>query len=179
MSNSLKIAISGKSGCGNSTVSRIVADRLSLRFINYTFRSMAQERNMSFVEFSRLAEEDTSYDRHLDRKQVEMASLGDCVLGSRLAIWILKDADLRVYLTASMDVRARRIAKREGKTFEQVLAETTDRDRRDRARYLRLYGIDNDVFAFADLVVDTEKQDEYATADLIVGEIRTRGLDRR
>ncbi|HEY9053576.1 MAG TPA: hypothetical protein VIO60_02025, partial [Rectinemataceae bacterium] len=31
------IAISGKSGCGNTTVSRLVAKRLERRFINYTF----------------------------------------------------------------------------------------------------------------------------------------------
>jgi cytidylate kinase len=37
----IKIAISGKSGCGNSTVSRIVANRLGLRLVNYTVRALA------------------------------------------------------------------------------------------------------------------------------------------
>ncbi|MDR0624827.1 MAG: cytidylate kinase, partial [Treponema sp.] len=39
----LKIAVSGKSGCGNTTVSKIVADTLGLEFINFTFRSLARE----------------------------------------------------------------------------------------------------------------------------------------
>ena len=168
MSSRLKIAISGKSGCGNSSVSRLVAKRLGLRLINYTFRTMAQERGISFADFSMLAERDTSYDLFLDKKQIEMASEGDCVLGSRLAIWLLKDANLRVYLTASIRIRAERIGRREGKSVDQALAETVDRDRRDRERYLKLYGIDNNEYAFADLVIDTEQSDEYAVADRVI-----------
>jgi len=167
MSSSLSVAISGKSGCGNSSVSRLVAQRLSLRFINYTFRSLAQEHGMSFEEFSKRAEVDTAYDLALDRKQKEMAAEGDCVLGSRLAIWLLPNANLKVYLTASLPVRAQRIARREGKSVEQAMAETVGRDRLDRARYLALYGIDNDQYDFADLVIDTEAHDEYTVAGLI------------
>ena len=168
----MKIAISGKSGCGNSSVSKIVADRLGLRLINYTFRTMAQERGMSFQEFSRLAEDDTSYDQLLDKRQIEMASEGDCVLGSRLAIWLLRNADLRVYLTASVEVRAARIGRREEKSVEVALRETIDRDKRDRARYLKLYGIDNDNYELADLIIDTEKFDAFEVADQITSAAR-------
>ncbi len=174
MSNRLSVAISGKSGCGNSSVSKLVAQRLSLRFINYTFRSLAQERGMSFEEFSKLAEVDTSYDLALDRTQKEMAAEGNCVLGSRLAIWLLPDADLKVYLTASLPVRSERIARREGKSVEQAMAETVERDRLDRARYLALYGIDNDQYDFADLVIDTEAHDEYTVAGLIAAAARAK-----
>jgi len=45
----IRIAISGKSGCGNSTVSRIVATRLGLRVVNYTFKDLARDRGMSCV----------------------------------------------------------------------------------------------------------------------------------
>jgi len=159
MSSELKIAISGKSGCGNTTVSRLLADRLSLRLINYTFRDMARERGISFEELRRRAEEDDQYDLYLDRRQVELASRESCVLGSRLAIWLLKDAQLKVYLYASPEVRAGRIARREGRSFEQALAELHERDGRDGQRYLRLYGIDIDRYGFADLVVDTEELD--------------------
>ena len=159
MSSELKIAISGKSGCGNTTVSRLLAHRLSLRLINYTFRDMARERGISFEELRRRAEEDDQYDLYLDRRQVELASRESCVLGSRLAIWLLKDAQLKVYLSASPEVRAGRIARREGQSFEQALAELHERDGRDGRRYLRLYGIDIDRYDFADLVVDTQELD--------------------
>ena len=121
MSNNLRIAISGKSGCGNSTVSRLVAKTLKLRLINYTFRNIAEERGITFEEVCRLAQEDDSYDRELDKKQVQMAMEGSCVLGSRLAVWMLKEADLKVYLCASPEVRAERIRIREGGDVKTVL----------------------------------------------------------
>jgi cytidylate kinase len=92
----MRVAISGKSGCGNTTVSTLVAQIMGYPLINYTFRMMAQERNIDFWEFCKMAEKDDSIDLELDEKQVEMA-MGheNCVLGSRLAIWVLKEADLK------------------------------------------------------------------------------------
>ena len=168
----MKIAISGKSGCGNSSVSKTVAERLGLRLINYTFRTMARERGMSLQEFSQLAETDNTLDRQLDARQLEMAAKGECVLGSRLAVWLLEDADLRVYLTAPVEVRAGRISRREGSDFDSALAETLDRDRRDRARYLKLYGIDNDRYQFVDLVIDTERYSVDQIAEQIAAAAR-------
>ena len=172
----LRIAISGKSGCGNTTVSRMAADRLGIRHINYTFHTMADEQGVTFEEMCRMAESDDHWDRYLDRKQVERAMEESCVLGSRLAIWVLHQADITVYLTASPTVRAERIQKREGGRLEQVLAETNERDRRDHARYLRLYNIDTESYAFADLIVDTEQYQPAEIVDLIVAEVEKRGL---
>ena len=169
----MKIAISGKSGCGNSTVSRMVADRLGLRLVNYTFRALAAERGMSFEEVRRQAEQDTSLDVYLDRRQVELAREGDCVLGSRLAVWLLDDADLKVYLTAPLSVRASRIQRREGGSFQEVLRKTRARDERDRNRYLHLYGIDNDDFEFVDLVIDTQHIQPDEVAERIIAAARS------
>ncbi len=168
MLSNIKIAISGKSGCGNTTVSRMVADRLNLKFINYTFRQMAEEKGLSFDELRSLAEESPEVDIELDKKQVELASRGNCVLGSRLAIWMLKDADLKVYLKASSRVRAERIANRENGTLEEKIAETEERDKKDSARYLRIYGIDTDNYDFADLVINTDSNDADKVTDIIL-----------
>lgn len=171
MSNSLqniKIAISGKSGCGNTTVSKIVAEKLKLNMINYTFRAMAEEKGLDFKELCRMAETDESYDRELDKKQVSLAMEGGCVLGSRLAIWMLEQADLKVYLTASTEVRASRINSREGGTLEQKMTETLNRDKADSVRYRRLYDIDNDDYSVADLVIDAAAYDQYQIADQII-----------
>lgn len=121
-SSDLRIAISGKSGCGNSTVSRLVAEKLGLRVINYTFKNLARDSGMSFEELALKAETDPQYDLTIDRMQVDLARMGGCVLGSRLAIWLLRDTALTVYLMASLDVRAARIARREGGTWQQSWA---------------------------------------------------------
>ena len=170
MSNELKIALSGKSGCGNTTVSRLLSKHLGIRLINYTFHDMAREKGISFEDLCLLAEKDSQYDLFLDRKQVELASRGSCVLGSRLAIWLLKDADLKIYLDASPKARSGRIAKREGVEYQNALEDMERRDKRDRRRFLKLYGIDINIFDFADLVVNTEKGDQ----SYIVDEIKNR-----
>ncbi len=172
MSNDLKIAVSGKSGCGNTTVSSLVARRLGIRLINYTFHTMAEELGMDFLELCELAEEDDRYDREVDTRQVELAREGSCVLASRLAIWLLPEADLKVFLTAPEEVRASRIARREGRSTERVLEETLARDRRDRNRYMRLYNIDNDDFSHADLVIDTENYDQEDVAAVIIDRVK-------
>ena len=164
------VAISGKSGCGNSTVSRLLSDRLGVKLINYTFRRMAEDKGVSFEEMLRLANEepDYSYDRALDAKQVELAHEGDCVIGSRLAMWLLPDADLRVFLAGSLAVRASRIHEREGARLSDKLAFTRERDESDHKRYLTIYGIDNDDLSVADLVINTEKWKPEAIVEIVV-----------
>ncbi|MDR3304001.1 MAG: cytidylate kinase family protein [Treponema sp.] len=169
MKKTLRIAISGKSGCGNTTVSRLVAEKLGLRFINFTFRSLAEERGLTLKDLLALAATDSSWDKQLDQRQVALArEEGGCVLGSRLAIWMLEEADLKVYLKASGETRAERIMRREGGSRAEIAAFTADRDRQDRDRYLRIYTIDNDDYAFAGLIIDTDTLEPAQIAERII-----------
>jgi cytidylate kinase len=169
----VRIAISGKSGCGNTTISRLVADALELRVVNFTFRGLAQEKGMELAELLEKAAKDDSWDREVDKRQVAMArESGGCVLGSRLAIWVLPEADIKVFLTARPETRASRIQKREGGSLEDIAAFTASRDRQDRERYLRLYNIDNDDFRFADLVIDTDDLHPMRIAEMIIDKLR-------
>ncbi|MDR2768052.1 MAG: cytidylate kinase family protein [Treponema sp.] len=172
MRNNYKIAVSGKSGCGNTTVSRMVAERLGLQFINFTFRSLAAEKKISLKEiFDRAAREDC-WDREVDTRQVELArGVPGCVLGSRLAIWVLGEADLKVYLRARPETRAKRIVHREGGDLQAVAEFTRDRDGRDRERYIRLYNIDNDDYGFADLIIDTDDMNPEEIAYAIIAKV--------
>ena len=169
MEKALRIAISGKSGCGNTTISRLVSGALGLRFINFTFRALSAEKGMTLAEVLSLAAKDDSWDREVDGRQVALAREdGGCVLGSRLAIWMLGEADLKVYLKAKPETRVKRIVKREGGSLEEVASFTAERDRQDRQRYLRIYNIDNDDYSFADLVIDTDDKDVDTIVKLIV-----------
>ena len=154
----MRIAISSKSGCGNTTVSTLLAKKLGYPMVNFTFRQMAKERGVDFWTFCQMAENDLNIDRELDRRQVEMAMKEEnCILASRLAIWMLEKADFKVYLTASAETRAKRILKREGGSFSQRYNETTQRDKNDSNRYMQCYGIDNSKpEEVADLVIETD-----------------------
>jgi cytidylate kinase len=174
-----KIAISGKSGCGNTTISRIVAEKLGLGFINFTFRNLAEERNISLKYVLEKAAVDDSWDREVDERQVALAREGGgCVLGSRLAIWMLPEADLKVYLRATPETRARRIVKREGGSLEEVAAFTAERDRQDRERYLRIYSIDNNSYRFADLIIDTDDLSPEEIAGRIIDALKAQAAGK-
>lgn len=166
------IAISGKSGCGNTTVSKITAELLGRRVINYTFRKLAEECGKDLEEILALAETDSVWDRRLDARQVELAREEDCVIGSRLAMWLLPEADLRVYLKASPEARVRRIHAREGGDREEIARFTARRDIQDHRRYLDTYGIDTDDFSGAHLVIDTERWDAAGIARIIAEAFR-------
>ena len=168
----VRIAVSGKSGCGNTTVCRLLADALELRFINFTFRSLAQEKGLSLKEVLVLAAKDDSWDREVDTRQVELARMGNgCVLGSRLAIWMLPEADLKVFLAAKPEVRVKRIQGREGGSLTHIEEFTAERDRQDRERYRRIYNIDNDDYSFADIVIDTDEIPPAEIAEQIIAEL--------
>lgn len=175
-SEPLRIAISGRSGCGNTTVSRMLAEALDISFINFTFRSLSVELKLPLAEILERAKRDFSYDRIVDTRQVELAMESSCVLGSRLAIWMLTAADLKVYLTASEEVRARRIQAREGGSLEEIRSFTAMRDAEDTRRYLELYEIDNTDVSISDLTIDTEPLKPEAIVSVILERLIDRGL---
>ena len=169
MKRDIKIAISGRSGCGNTTISKMVSQALELRFINFTFRSLAEEKGIDLKTVLELAAKDDWWDIETDKRQIALAlEEGGCVLGSRLAIWMLKEADLKVYLHACPKVRAGRIVKREGGSLDEIAAFTAERDRQDHDRYLRIYNIDTDDCNFVDLYIDTDGITPEQIVELIV-----------
>lgn len=172
----LRVAISGKSGCGNTTISGLLAKTLSIELVNYTFRSLSVENGLSLNQIMENAKTDDSYDLLVDRRQVELAKKTSCVLGSRLAIWMLTSADLKVYLVADEEVRVKRILEREGGSFEEILAFTRMRDAQDTERYKRLYSIDNNDFDFADLIIDVSNKSPDEIIALILNELQKRSL---
>ena len=176
----MRIAISSRSGCGNTTVTTMLSEKIGYPMVNFTFRQMAQERGVDFWTFCRMAEGDYDIDRELDRRQVEMAMKEEnCILASRLAVWMLKDADLKVYLTATPETRAGRIFKREGGSLEERYNETVRRDENDSNRYRKIYGIDNsrpeDV---ADLIIATDEKTPEEIVDIIIGAIKKKESQR-
>ncbi len=172
----LRIAISGKSGCGNTTVSKLLSEKLAVKMINFTFRSLCEETGLTLPEIIEKAKTDDSFDVTVDTRQVELAQKESCVLGSRLAIWMLKEADFSVYLLASDQVRAERILNREGGDIEEIKDFTRMRDSEDTGRYKKLYNIDNDEFEFASLKIDTAQYNPEEIVSIILDKLHDKGL---
>ena len=120
LNKDIRVAISGKSGCGNTTVSSLLSKKLGVKLVNYTFRQLAKEKNMTLEQVIAAAKNDDFYDKYVDKHQVELALEEPCILGSRLAVWMLKNADLKVYLHADDETRANRVFMREGGDLNQI-----------------------------------------------------------
>ena len=89
---------------------------------------------------------------------------------------MLKEADLKVYLLASDDTRAKRVFNREGGDLQQIKDFTAMRDREDTGRYKEFYGINNNDYAFCDLIIDVNEKTPEEIVGLIVDELKKRGL---
>ena len=172
----VRVAISGKSGCGNTTVSSMLAEKLGIKLINYTFRQLAAEKGLTLAEVIENAKTDDSYDITVDTRQVDLARQESCILGSRLAIWMLKEANLKVYLLADPEVRAKRILNREGGNLQEIIDFTSMRDNEDSRCYMKLYQIDNNNYEFADLIIDTSVNTPEQIVNIILEKLESMDL---
>ncbi|MCX8197143.1 MAG: cytidylate kinase family protein [Candidatus Micrarchaeota archaeon] len=163
----MKICISGLSGSGKNTIGSLVASKLGLRLVNPTFKTLAQKAKMSLLEFHQKAEKDHSIDKKFDEELIQQASKGDCVITTWLGPWMIKDADLRVWLHAPFVVRSERLAKRDGLSLQEAQNHIAQRDESNRQRYLKLYKIDIFDHSNFDIVLNTERLSPQQAADII------------
>jgi len=161
------ITVSGPAGSGKSTLAASLADALSYDHVSGgdIFRELAEERGMTPLELNRAAEDDDQIDRDLDRRLRDIAAeRDDVVLESRLAGWMAGDyADIKLWLTAPLSVRADRIAQRENKPIEQARTETEERSQSEAQRYNEYYDIEFDDLSIYDLAINTARWDPSGT----------------
>jgi len=162
------ITVSGPPGAGKSTAASGLAAAFDVDHVSGgdIFRDIAAEREMTPLEFNRLAEEDESIDRDLDeRLRQTAAGSEDLVLESRLAGWLAADhADFRLWLDAPLAVRARRIAAREDRPLATTKTEERERQESETRRYHEYYGIDVRDLSIYDLSLNTAR---WSEADMV------------
>ncbi len=171
------VTISGLPGSGTTTVSRLVADALGVERLpgGEVFRQMAAEAGMSLAEFGVFVQGHPEIDRELDDRLAARAAEGACVIESRLAGWLATRAGLlavRVWVDCDDQVRAARVAEREGTSLTQALIDNADRSDLERARYQSVYSIDLDDRSTYDLVLDSTREPAEVLAAAIVEQAR-------
>ena len=177
------ITISGTPGSGKTTVARLLSQRLNLPHVyaGDLYRKAADDRGVTLAQFNALCEQDHSIDRSLDATMATYARQGNVILEGRLAgfIALQEQVDaLKVYLTASAEVRARRVAQREGRDWQTVLELNHARQASDAKRYREIYGYDLDDTSIYDLTLASDNQAPEALADQVAAEVVRRFGER-
>ena len=132
---------------------------------------MAVEQGLTLPEFGAYAAEHPEVDVELDRRLAALARGGDAVIESRLAGWIAHNEGLTavtVWIDCDPEVRAARVAEREGVALDEARADNDERHAIERARYAALYGLDLADTSVYNLVLDSVALGPTEIADRIV-----------
>ncbi|MDV2481568.1 AAA family ATPase [Methanoculleus sp. Wushi-C6] len=166
----MRITISGPPGSGTTSLARHLTTRYGLDLISAgeVFRQLAREHGMDLAEFGRFAESDPSVDRMIDARQKEIGERSEnIIVEGRLSGRMVENADLRIWLTASIACRAKRIAGRDEMDEEGALVYTENRQRSEATRYLNYYGIEIGDLSHYDLVLSSETFGVDALATIV------------
>ncbi len=166
---SVVICICGMAGSGKSTVAKKLAEKYGLKYYSggEALKALAIEKGykplkkgwwespegLSFLE---KREENPEFDKAVDQKLLEAAKQGRVVLDSWTMPWLLENG-FKIWLEASPNKRAERVAKRDGISIEKALEALRNKEEKTKAIYKRLYGFNlGEDFTPFHLILDTD-----------------------
>ncbi len=163
------LCISGMAGTGKSTLSKKIAKRYNLKCYSGgdALKELAKEEGYEItgegwwespdgLNFLEKRVKDPQFDKEVDSKLLNYAKLGNVLLDSWTMPWLLKDG-FKIWLMASLDKRAARVAERDKLTVEQAYAVLKEKEAQTKAIYKKLYGfsLDEDFTPF-NFILDTD-----------------------
>jgi len=163
------ICISGMAGTGKSTLCKKLAKKYNLKCYSggdalkelakaegYDMSGEGWWESPKGLNFLRERENNAKFDRAVDAKLLEYANQGNVLLDSWTMPWLLKDS-FKIWLLASTEQRAARVAERDKITFREALKILEEKETKTKAIYQKLYGfVLGEDFAPFDLVLDTD-----------------------
>ncbi len=173
------LAISGLHGTGKTSIGKIIAESLGLKYYStgQAFRDLAKEMNMTLEEFTAHVEAHPQIDKKLDEKILEIAKEGNIIIDSQLSAYILETiADFKILLRCPLKTRVKRMVERDQTSYEEKLNETVVREKSEHERFKELYNVDlgdldneNKIY---DLIIDTETLSIEGVLDKILAVIK-------
>jgi cytidylate kinase len=166
------VCISGMAGTGKSTLAKKLAQKYKLKYYSggdalkelakdegYNPSSRGWWESPEGLSFLKKREKNLKFDKVVDDKLLEYAQQGNVLLDSWAMPWLLRTG-FKIWLVASVEKRAERIAKRDKIAVKKALQVLKEKEARTKAIYKKLYGFrlgeDFDPF---NLVLDTDNLD--------------------
>jgi cytidylate kinase len=163
------ICISGMAGTGKSTLAKRLAEKYHLKWYSGgdALKALASDEGYDpskpgwwessmGLNFLKQRENDPKFDEAVDRKLLEYANQGNVILDSWTMPWLLKTG-FKIWLMASVEKRAQRVAERDRITLKKALQVLKEKEERTKAIYKKLYGFTlGEDFKPFDLVLDTD-----------------------
>ncbi len=120
---------------------------------------MAREHGMDLAEFGKFAEKNQEIDRMIDARQKEIAlERNDIIVEGRLSGWFVEQADLKIWIAASLACRVERILSRDTiENLEKAKRLTEEREMSEALRYRMYYGIDIRDLSLYHIVLNSER----------------------
>jgi cytidylate kinase len=181
------ICISGMAGTGKSTLSKMLAEKYNLNCYSggdalkelaategYDVSSRGWWESPQGLNFLNERANDPKFDKVVDSKLLKYAKQGNVLLDSWTMPWLLKKG-FKIWLMASIDKRAARVAERDKITIEEAFRVLNEKEDRTKAIYKKLYGfVLGEDFAPFDLVLDTDNltaQEVFEVLCRVIGNV--------
>ncbi len=163
------ICVCGMAGTGKSTLAKKIAEKYKLKYYSGgdALKALAREEGYKASErgwweskegmqFLEKRNKDPKFDESVDKKLLKIAQQGNVVLDSWTMPWLLK-IGFKIWLEASPEKRAERIAKRDGISIEKAWKTLKNKEERTREIYKKLYGFSlGEDFKPFHLILDTD-----------------------
>ncbi len=174
------IVISGKPGCGSSTVAKLLAKKLGLRHFslgdyNKSHAKKAKNETDRSLEMWRLEPQKLKkFHIHSDKYVRTIAKKGSIVIDAKLGIRMIKGLyDYGIWLTAPRGVRAKRYAKRGNTSIKDGMKKLLEKDALERSNWKKIYGFDSfSQSKDADLVINTGNKTPEQIVELIISKMK-------
>jgi cytidylate kinase len=166
------ICVCGLAGSGKSTAAKRLAEKYGFRYYSGGDALMALALKKGYkalnggwweskegLRFLGQRGKDQAFDKSVDKELLRQARRGNVILDSWTMPWLLKGG-FKIWLEASQEKRAERIANRDRMSEKEALQAMMKKERETRIIYRKLYhftlGEDFEPF---DLILDTEELD--------------------
>ena len=174
------ICISGMAGTGKSTLSKKLAEKYNLKCYSggdalkelaktegYDVSHQGWWESPEGLNFLRERANDPKFDKAVDDELLKYAHQGNVLLDSWTMPWLFKEG-FKIWLMASMEKRAARVAERDKITVNEAFKVLEEKENRTKAIYKKLYGfVLGEDFAPFNMVLDTDNLNAEEVFDVL------------